>query len=86
MIAVTYSYWDGTGHRRTTTVKKGTTIDKFLEIVRQEFKELRGTGINDLLFVKEDIIIPHVCYLIILKIWNNEILIMMINSIIVFMN
>lgn len=59
-IEVTYSYWDGAGHRRTLSVKKGTNIDKFLELVRQEFKELRGVSVENLIFVKEDLIIPHV--------------------------
>jgi len=39
--------------------KKGTTIEQFLELVRQEFKELRGVSAENLLFVKEDLIIPH---------------------------
>jgi len=59
MIEVTYSYWDGSGHRRTAKVKKGTTIEKFLELVRQEFKELRGVSVENMMFVKEDLIIPH---------------------------
>jgi len=59
MIEVTYSYWDGSGHRRTAKVKKGTTIEKFLELVRQEFKELRGVNVENMMFVKEDLIIPH---------------------------
>lgn len=63
MIPVTYSYWDGSGHRRTSIVKKGITISKFLEVVRQEFtRELRAVGVDDLIYVKEDLIIPHVCF------------------------
>ncbi|KYR01473.1 hypothetical protein DLAC_01460 [Tieghemostelium lacteum] len=58
-IEITYSYWDGSGHRRTLTCTKGTTIEKFLEQVRKEFKELRGVTVDHLLFVKEDIIMPH---------------------------
>jgi protein FAM50 len=58
-----YSYWDGTGHRRTITVPKGTTIFKFLEWVRQDliqsFPELRSVSADSLLYVKEDLIIPH---------------------------
>lgn len=60
IISVTYSYYDGTGHRRTANVRKGTRIDQFLEIVRQEFHELRGISSESLLFIKEDVIIPHV--------------------------
>jgi protein FAM50 len=60
MISVTYSYYDGTGHRRTVAVRKGTKIDQFLELVRQEFHELRGISSENMLFIKEDVIIPHV--------------------------
>ena len=34
LLEITYSYWDGTGHRRTVTCKKGDTVAKFLEFVR----------------------------------------------------
>jgi protein FAM50 len=60
MISVTYSYYDGSGHRRTVAVRKGTKIDQFLELVRQEFHELRGISSENMLFIKEDVIIPHV--------------------------
>ena len=36
MIEVTYSYWDGAGHRRTIMVPKGTRIDQFLEKCRRD--------------------------------------------------
>eukprot|EP00936_MAST-01D_sp_MAST-1D-sp1_P001162 g1162.t1 len=62
-IEVTYSYWDGSGHRRNITVPKGTLIGKFLELVRQnlcaEFPEMRGVSADNLLYVKEDLIIPQ---------------------------
>jgi protein FAM50 len=61
-IAVVYSYWDGSGHRREIEVPKGTTIGKFLEWVRQdlstEFVELKAVNAESLMFVKEDMIIP----------------------------
>lgn len=34
-LTITYSYWDGSGHRRDINVLKGVTIGKFLEAVRQ---------------------------------------------------
>lgn len=43
------------------SIKKGATIEEFLELVRHEFKELRGVSPEHMLFVKEDLIIPHVC-------------------------
>ncbi|KAJ6240148.1 xap-5 protein-related [Anaeramoeba flamelloides] len=58
-IEVTYSYWDGTGHRRTMIVKKGTTISSFLHQVRTVFqRELKGAEVEDLMFIKEDLILP----------------------------
>lgn len=57
---MTYSYYDGSGHRRTVNVRKGTRIDQFLELVRQEFYELRAVSTENMLFIKEDVIIPHV--------------------------
>ncbi|GAM23502.1 hypothetical protein SAMD00019534_066770 [Acytostelium subglobosum LB1] len=59
VVEITYSYWDGSGHRRQLQCNKGTTIDKFLERVRQEFKELRGVTVDHMMFIKEDLIIPH---------------------------
>ncbi len=35
-LEVVYSYWDGSGHRRQIVTTKGTTIGKFLEMVRSE--------------------------------------------------
>jgi protein FAM50 len=58
-LTITYSYWDGSGHRRQNTVTKGTTVEQFLELTRQEFKELRGVPTEQLMFVKEDLIIPQ---------------------------
>ena len=44
-LKVTYSYWDGTGHRRQTVVRKGDTIGAFLAKVREQlspdFRDLR---------------------------------------------
>ena len=60
-LRVVYSYWDGTGHRRETDVTKGSTIGAFLETVRRllskEFSELKSS--DSLIFVKEDLILPH---------------------------
>ncbi|XP_060963745.1 protein XAP5 CIRCADIAN TIMEKEEPER isoform X1 [Cannabis sativa] len=62
-LEITYSYWDGAGHRRTIQVRKGDTIGEFLRGVQQqlapEFREIRTTSVENLLYVKEDLIIPH---------------------------
>lgn len=62
-LEITYSFWDGSGHRRKVTVRKGDSIEKFLRAVREQlipdFKDLRGVSATDLMYVKEDIILPH---------------------------
>ncbi|RYR51952.1 hypothetical protein Ahy_A06g026892 [Arachis hypogaea] len=78
-LEITYSYWDGTGHRRviqasiccllhtcfssSLIVRKGDSIGEFLRAVQQqlapEFREIRTTSVENLLYVKEDLIIPH---------------------------
>jgi protein FAM50 len=63
LLEITYSYWDGSGHRRELKIKKGASMGQFLEKVRQElmkeFPELRGCSSENLLYIKEDLIIPH---------------------------
>jgi len=62
-LEVTFSYWDGSGHRRSVTCTKGCNMGQFLEIARkslmEEFRELRGCSSENLLYIKEDLIIPH---------------------------
>ncbi|EMD38062.1 hypothetical protein CERSUDRAFT_48725 [Gelatoporia subvermispora B] len=58
-IEITYSYWDGSGHRKSVMCKKGDEIATFLEKCRQQLPELRGVGVDNLMYVKEDLIIPH---------------------------
>lgn len=63
-LNVVYSYWNGSGHRKSITIKKDTSIGKFLEAVKQqcmaEFTELRMMSADSLIYVKEDLIIPQV--------------------------
>uniref|UniRef100_A0A1B0AJ75 Protein FAM50 homolog n=1 Tax=Glossina pallidipes TaxID=7398 RepID=A0A1B0AJ75_GLOPL len=44
-IPITFSYWDGSGHRRSVVMKKGNSIYQFLqrglESLRKEFNELK---------------------------------------------
>ncbi|SPO20919.1 related to xap-5 protein [Ustilago trichophora] len=58
-VEITYSYWDGTGHRKTVVCKKGDTIAHFLERCRQQVSELRGISVDSMMYIKEDLIIPH---------------------------
>lgn len=79
-VEIVYSYWDGSGHRKSVRVspdwvcalkigkrtdrrlqcKKGDKISTFLEKARQQFPELRGVNVDNMMYVKEDLIIPHV--------------------------
>jgi len=62
-LEITYSYWDGSGHRRSIEIIKGISIGDFLELVRKElsphFSELRGISGDYLMYIKDDLIIPH---------------------------
>lgn len=62
-IEITFSYWDGSGHRRVVRMKKGNSIYQFLhaclETLRKDFNELRSVSADQLMYVKEDLIIPH---------------------------
>jgi len=61
-ITITYSYWDGSGHRRDMKMNKGATIEMFLQAalrdLRKEFHELRGITSEGLIYIKEDLLIP----------------------------
>ena len=62
-LEITYSYYNGSGHRRKIEVKKGDTIGTFLNKVQREladeFREVRMSSLSNLMYVKEDIILPH---------------------------
>lgn len=58
-VEITYSYWDGSGHRKSVQCKKGDTIATFLEKCRQQVPELKGITVDSLMYIKEDLIIPH---------------------------
>jgi len=63
VLEITYSYWDGSGHRRTVECRKGDSIGSFLELVRKdlakEFREMQNVTSDALLYVKEDLILPQ---------------------------
>ncbi|KAJ1648579.1 hypothetical protein LPJ64_000159 [Coemansia asiatica] len=58
-VDITYSYWDGTGHRRHVRCRKGDSIAQFLDKCRRQVPDLRNATVDGLLYVKEDLIIPH---------------------------
>ncbi|XP_073937837.1 protein FAM50B [Castor canadensis] len=62
-MEITFSYWDGSGHRRTVRMSKGSTVQQFLKKalqgLRKDFRELRAAGVEQLMYIKEDLILPH---------------------------
>jgi len=62
-LKITYSYHDGGGHRRSITVRRGDSVGTFLRAVRDalapEFREIKAASVEDMLYVKEDLILPH---------------------------
>ncbi|KAG8283954.1 Protein fam50a [Homalodisca vitripennis] len=61
-IDITFSYWDGSGHRKSVRMKKGNS--RCLELLRKEFSELKTVTADQLMYVKEDFILPdhYTCY------------------------
>lgn len=51
-IEITYSYWDGSGHRKAVKCKKGDSIAQFLEKCRQQVPELRGVSVDNMMYIK----------------------------------
>jgi len=62
-IEITYSYWDGSGHRRTVRMRKGNSMSQFLakclDALKKEFHELKTASVDQLMYIKEDLIIAH---------------------------
>ncbi|EEA07899.1 XAP5 domain-containing protein [Cryptosporidium muris RN66] len=63
IIEIVFSYWDGQGHRRSVCIPRGSTIGEFLETCRlklkSEFRELSRILSSSLMYIKEDVILPH---------------------------
>ena len=65
LIEVTYSYHDPSGrdgfkgHRNAVTIPKGSTMQEFLNKVREQQVALRSCSAADLMYVKEDLILQH---------------------------
>jgi len=62
-LDITYSYWDGSGHRRRVSVTKGSTVGEFLAAcqaqLKGDFRAVRSARVENLMYVKEDVILPH---------------------------
>lgn len=64
IIEVVYSYYDGRGHRYSINMKKGNSIDEFLQAcleqhLRRDFAEVKKVTNDQLMYVKEDLIMPY---------------------------
>ena len=62
-LEITYSYWDGSGHRKKIQMKKKSTVLEFLNAacneLRDKYREIRFLQGANLLYIKEDVILPH---------------------------
>ncbi|KAI8112605.1 hypothetical protein M9434_003926 [Picochlorum sp. BPE23] len=62
-LEITYSYYNGSGHRKSVTVCKGDTVSTFLKAVQQQlapdFREIKSSSSSSLMYIKEDVILPH---------------------------
>ena len=64
-LDVTYSLWDGSGHRRTVTIEQGATVGEFLRRVlelehsQKNYRFASAWSIQDVMLVKEDVILPQ---------------------------
>eukprot|EP01091_Cochliopodium_minus_P010453 TRINITY_DN2767_c0_g1_i1.p1 TRINITY_DN2767_c0_g1~~TRINITY_DN2767_c0_g1_i1.p1 ORF type:complete len:308 (+),score=134.81 TRINITY_DN2767_c0_g1_i1:484-1407(+) len=54
-----YSFFNGTKSKSECKIKKGWTIAHFLEKAKRDIYEIKKLHINKLLFIKEEMIIPH---------------------------
>jgi len=59
LFSVDYCFYDGTSHRKTMVIKKGSSIKEFLNIAKKQFPEILDVSTDQLLFVKENVILPH---------------------------
>ena len=65
LLEITYSYHDPSGrdgmkgHRNAVKLTKGSTMQEFLNKCREQQVALRSCSAADLMYVKEDLIMPH---------------------------
>jgi protein FAM50 len=60
MITIPCSYYDGMDHQSVQHVRRGNTIAQVLMLVVQDsYRELRDVGVDGVVFVWEDLILPN---------------------------
>uniref|UniRef100_A0A671UBF1 Family with sequence similarity 50 member A n=1 Tax=Sparus aurata TaxID=8175 RepID=A0A671UBF1_SPAAU len=57
-IEITFSYWDGSGHRKTVKVKCDE-LQHHIHGERTQHIHPMSAGVEQLMYIKEDLIIPH---------------------------
>lgn len=60
-IRVDVSYWDGSGHAGSVVCMKGDKIGHMLQKAKELYPQISRTAVDNLVFIKEDTILPHVC-------------------------
>lgn len=58
-IELKYSYWD-THAFKTVLLDPKSSVEQFIDSVRKEFPSLKGVSMDNILCVKDDLILPHV--------------------------
>jgi len=58
-LDIDYCFYDGTSNKKNMCIKKGSSIKEFLLIAKKQFPEISDANSDTLLFVKENVIIPH---------------------------
>jgi len=61
LIVVHYTFFDGMDRIRNLSIKLGSTLQTFIESVKDQSNEMKTVNISQLLFVKDGLIIPHDC-------------------------
>ncbi|OAF66579.1 hypothetical protein A3Q56_05674 [Intoshia linei] len=63
MVYIPFHYWDGCSHSHQLHVPKKINIGEFclkaLELIRDDYNELKKSTVNDLMFIKHNLIIPQ---------------------------
>ena len=56
---IKFCYYNGSKTKSETKVEKGWSIAKFLERAKKPIAEIKRVDISKLLFIKEELIVPH---------------------------
>ncbi|TIA91907.1 hypothetical protein E3P81_01809 [Wallemia ichthyophaga] len=57
-LTIHFAFFDGTSHPSSLTCNKGDTFTRFLDKSRQNFTQLRSNHVDNLMLIKNDLILP----------------------------